>query len=95
MNRNKRQELITSAQKHAKPAFDALREMNARCLWQVIEPGRGANDIMLIENWWVGTCAVILVYTTESWDVFAPVTPRNSVSETIEGMKRLQQQAAA
>jgi hypothetical protein len=74
-----------------KPAVDALCELEARCMEQVLD-----RCGIVCERWILPNGKSAIVYGTPHWrDVFVPVSPSDQWQSTVDALKKFAQRAEA
>lgn len=81
MSKKAKQEAIAGIQ----PAVKVLRELDARCMEQVIDPAG-----IVIERWALPNGCSVIVYGTPHWrDVFVPAALSTEWDATLEAVRTL------
>lgn len=79
MSKKARQEAVAGIQ----PAVKVLRELNARCMEQIIDPAG-----IVVERWCLPNGRSAIVYGTPHWrDVFIPASPSPQWDATLEAIR--------
>jgi len=74
-----------------KPAVEALRALDARCMEQVLD-----RCGIVCERWILPSGKSAIVYGTPHWrDVFVPVSPAHEWQATIDALTKFAQRAEA